>query len=148
MTLVTETLATLTIPSGQTLSPTLGSLLSRGQLRTALSFLDNLTIMAPSGLDEDTQVQISSVRNPAYTDWVDGLDLNVSIAPADQILDELTNAITDEASVNLYTQGLGSGGPTQLNDLSFKDLRLKSAVAVAADRNFAILAKMDIPSGV
>jgi hypothetical protein len=146
MTLVTETLATLTIPSGQTLSPTLGSILSRGQLRTALSFLDNLTIISPQGIAEDIQVQISSVRNPATADWVvSGL---IDVTAADEISDEANNPVTSELSDDMFTENSLWGGVAQLDDTSFKDLRLQSDVPVAANRIFKILAKLNIPSGV
>lgn len=145
MSILTETIAVLTIASGQTTSGTLGSVLSRGQLRTALGFLDNMTIFLPQGISEDIQVQISPVRNPTASDWVTYGSIGVIVS--DELLTEVGDVILAENSDPLLTETDTWGGTSQLDDLSFKDLRLMSTKAVAADRVFKILGKLVVPSG-
>lgn len=140
MGLLTETLGTLTIASGQTTSNRLGSVLSDGQLKTALGFLDALSIYSPQGLAEDIEIQVSPVKNPTASDWVNyGL---IDVGLAEDILTEASTDLQDESDVVLETESLGSGGVTTIEDQSFRDLRLVASSAVAADRDFVLLGKL------
>ncbi len=140
MGLITETLGTLTISSGATESNTLGSRLSGGQLKTALGFLDAVSIYTPQGLAEDVEIQLSPVETPSSTDW-----RNYGLIDTGLALDILTEALDDlqdESSVVLETESTAQGGVTTLEDLSFRDLRLVASGAVAADRAFILLGKL------
>lgn len=140
MPILTERLGQLTILSGATVSNTLGSQLSAGQLKTALGFLDALTIYNPQGLAEDTMIQLSPVETPASGDWVDYALIDTTLS--DDILTEDSLVLMDENSAALQTESESQGGLTNFEDVSFRDLRLKAMTAVAADRVFTLLAKL------
>lgn len=142
MGLITEKLGTLTISSGNTASNTLGSQLSAGQLKTALGFLDAVSIYTPLGLAEDVEIQLSPVETPAASDW-----RNYGLIDTGLALDILTEALDDlqdESSVVLETESTAQGGVTTIEDQSFRDMRLVASGAVAADRAFILLGKLFI----
>lgn len=140
MGLLTERLGTLTISSGTTESNTLGSQLSAGQLKTALGFLDAVSIYTPLGLAEDVEIQLSPVKAPTASDW-----RNYGLIDTGLALDILTEALDnlqDESSVSLETESSAQGGVTTLEDQSFRDIRLVASGAVAVDRAFILLGKL------
>lgn len=144
MTLIQETLGSLTITVGQTTSNTLGSQLSAGQLKTALNFLDALSLYAPQGYAEDIIVQLSPVENPAETDWINYTTISLSVL--EDLLDELAIPLMTELSVSIQSESTGSSKVTTFEVESFKDLRLVAQDATAATRTFKLLAKLSIAS--
>ena len=145
MPLLTEKLGSLTISSGGTTSAALSTVLSAGQLKTALGFLDALTLYSPQGLAEDITIQLSPVDSPTATDWIDYGLINTSLA--EELLTEDLTVILTEDSDPLLTESLDEGGISLIDDYSFKDLRLVASSAVAANRTFILLAKLLTPSG-
>lgn len=140
MGLITEKLGTLTISSGATESNTLGSQLSAGQLKTALGFLDAISIYTPLGLAEDVEIQLSPVETPAASDWRNYGLIDTGLA-LDILCEDLTD-LQDESSVVLETESTAQGGVTTIEDQSFRDMRLVASGAVAADRAFILLGKL------
>jgi len=140
MPLLTETLGTLTVASGATTSDTLGSQLSAGQLKTALGFLDALSLYCPQGLAEDVTVQLSPVDSPGATDWIDYT--TIVLSAIDDLLDENGVALLNESDVPLFAESFGLGNVTAIEDESFKDLRVVLNEPAAATRTFKLLAKL------
>lgn len=140
MPLLSERLGVLTISSGGTTSTTLGSVLSAGQLKTALGFLDALSVYAPQGLAEDISIQLSPVESPASTDWIDYGSINTTLA--EELLAEDGDTLLTEDSLDLLAESLDEGGIALIESYTFKDLRLVASSNVAADRSFTLLAKL------
>ncbi len=140
MGLITEKLGTLTIASGAVTSNTLGSQLSAGQIKTALGFLDAVSIYTPLGLAEDVEIQLSPVETPAASDWRNYGLIDTGLA-LDILCEDLTD-LQDESSVVLETESTAQGGVTTLEGQSFRDMRLVASGAVAADRAFVLLGKL------
>lgn len=140
MGLITEKLGTLTISSSATESNTLGSQLTAGQLKTALGFLDAVSIYTPQGLAEDVEIQLSPVETPTASDWTNYGLIDTGLAL--DILTEALDDLQDESSVVLETESSGLGGVTTLEAQSFRDIRLVASTGVAAARSFRLLGKL------
>lgn len=107
----------LTIANGGTDSPALSSLISKGNARSTLGNSEAITISAPAALTGAVTVQVS----PAYGsgNWKtlrqDGADVAVA-----------------------------AGAAVTINEVAFEDIRLHSAGAEAAARDFDIVCQINM----
>lgn len=147
MSRLNETLATLTVAVGALESNTLASQLTPGQLRTALHFMDDMTIRAPRNLTESANIQVSPVRNPSASDWI--TTTTIELLPSGEILDEWGVVITDEtAALNpLITEGLGTGASVIASGEVFWDLRVVLSDPADAERQFKVGVSMLVSAG-
>lgn len=139
---MSEDFGTLTISSGGTASPALSSNMSAGRLKSALFALKALTVFAPRSLGEDVTVQISPVENPGATDWINASLINVGLE--EQLLTEDGLQILDENGEVILAETLTAGGIATLVNVTMKDLRLLASAAVAANRVFRLMGKLQV----
>ena len=131
-----EQLGYLTVAAGATVSNSLSDILSSGQLRTALHFMDAMTIRAPQNLTETANIQVARKRNPSASDWI--TTTSIELLPGADILDEWGVVITDESAslLPLLTEGMGSGASAVSIGESFWDLRIVLSDPADAQRLF------------
>lgn len=147
MSQLNELLGVLTVAVGQTVSNSLSDLLTPGQLRTALHFMDAMTIRAPQNLTETANIQVARKRNPTAADWV--TTTSIELLPGADILDEWGSVITDESAalLPLLTEGMGSGASAIASGESFWDLRIVLSDPADAQRQFYVSVGMAVSAG-
>lgn len=111
----------LSIPNAGTDTPALGTVLSAGQLKLFFGTSDNIIIYVPAVLTGACTLQYSPVENPAAGDWK-----TVQINGADVVL--------------------AAGKAVSFHGVAAKDLRIHSAGAEAAQRDFVITTLMNTHS--
>lgn len=114
-----ERIGTLRINNGAAISALLSSLLSRGQMKV-LGSVEQLSIQAPAALTNAVAVEVAA-EYPGVT-W-----------------SRLKRAGVDVT--------LPAGGTTDIDRPAFRDLRFQSAANEGANRDFVVIAKMNLPEG-